>query len=152
MRVLAAAVALVIALAPTPALAGPKGPKVKVKTYVAGEAFCPTAALVYGTIVISPGTCYTLFLVGERGGTFLAFAPAGVKIPPGQLVRLTTPAGAKLRGRFLYLVPVSAPVALVAVGTATLVAVRAEDLGSRLTLTLVGVAAPNVVVSFSVRL
>jgi hypothetical protein len=28
----------------------------------------------------------TLFLVGERGGTFLAFAPAGVKIPPGQLV------------------------------------------------------------------
>lgn len=48
--------------------------------------------------------------------------------------------------------PVSAPVALVAVGTATLVAVRAEDLGSRLTLTLVGVAAPNVVVSFSIRL
>ena len=34
---------------------------------------------------------------GQREGAFLAFLDPGVHLPPGQLVRLNTPAGAKLQ-------------------------------------------------------
>ena len=38
-------------------------------------------------------------------------------VPPGQIVRMGTPAGAKLKGRLFYLVPVNAPVTIIPVDT-----------------------------------
>ena len=85
-------------------------------------------------------------------GTFLAFADPAVRIPPGQSVRLSTPAGAKVKGRIFYLVPIQPSVVIVPMNSVMLVGFRTEDFGPRLTLTVVGVPAPNVIVSFSVRL
>ena len=73
--------------------------------------------------------------------TFLAFVPPDAHIPPGQLVRLNTPAGPKPKGR-MFLVPIQTAVVLVPVNTVTLVATRIEDIGARLAITLVG-AAPT---------
>jgi hypothetical protein len=81
----------------------------------------------------------------------LAFVPPDAHIPPGQLVRLNTPAGPKLKGR-MFLVPIQTAVVLVPVNTVTLVATRIEDTGPRLAITLVGVPAPNVTVIFSAHL
>ncbi len=152
LRTLSAAAILVV-LAVVAATAAP-GPKVRpVKLYEEGEGFCPSAALVYGNVIIEPGRCYTLFILHATSGTFLAFGPPGPPmIPPGQLVRLSTPAGAKVRGRFFYLVPIQTSVILVPVNTVALVGVRVEDLGPRVSIALIGVPAPNVVVIFNVRL
>jgi hypothetical protein len=145
---------LVTALVP-PAQAAP-GPKakppkpLKVKVYGRGDAFCPPGVLVFGRVVIAAGRCYTLFIVRQGGGSFLAFAAPEARIPPGQLVRLTTPAGAKLRGRIFYLVPLSATAVWIPLNTMTLVAVRVEDFGPRVVVLLTD--RPGVSVTFTVRL
>ncbi len=132
---------------------GPKGvPPGQLKKLDQGELFCPRGALVSGSIVIQPGRCYVLFVLHDAGGIFLAFAAPNVGIPPGQLVRLNTPAGAKVRGRIFYLVPIRTTAVLVPVGTTTLVATKVEDLGPRLSITLVGMPAQNVTLIFTVRL
>lgn len=132
------------------AVAGPKARRVKL--YRAGEVFCISRALVWGTgAVVVRDRCYVVGLVRDREGTFLAFLDPEVRIPPGQLVRLSTPAGAKLRGRIFYLVPVQTVVAI-PVGTLVVVPLRVEEEGSRLTVILTGPQAPNLTVVFSVRL
>lgn len=153
-RVVLLIVTLVLALgAPLAAAPGPKMKPLKVKMYDRGEGFCPSAALVYGSVIIQSGRCYTLFVLREGSGTFLAFGPPGPPmIPPGQLVRLSTPAGAKVKGRIFYLVPIQTTAVLVPANTITLVGVRVDDFGPRLGIVLVGVPAPNVVVIFNVRL
>jgi hypothetical protein len=128
-----------------------KGPPSKVLTRNPGQLFCPSATLVYGTIIIPTGRCYTLSVLRNGGGTFLAFVPPDTKIPPGQLVRLNTPAGPKLNGR-MFLVPIQTNVVLVPVNTVTLVATRIEDFGPRLAIVFVGTPAPNLTIVFSVQL
>jgi len=150
LRIVATICVLVLA-ATAVAAAGPFGPKakpVKIKVHARGEAFCPSAALVYGNIVIAAGRCYTVYVLRDSRGTFLAFAAADARIPPGQLVRLTTPAGAKLRGRIFYLVPLRTTAVIVPMDSMTLVAFRTEDFGSSLTLIL---TSANASVVFSVR-
>lgn len=149
---------IILSLAVSVAVAGPKGqsggpqgPPSKVLTRNPGQLFCPSAALVYGSIFIPTGRCYVLSVLRNGGGTFLAFVPPDTKIPPGQLVRLNTPAGSKLNGR-MFLVPIQTNVVLVPVNTVTLVATRIEDFGPRLSIVLVGTPAPNLTVVFDVRL
>jgi len=157
MRVFLLSIVLTTTLA-LGATAGP-GPKdyrgakikpVKIKNVRQGEFYCPPGVLVLGNVVIHGGRCYTLFVMRDLSGTYLAFGQPG--IPPGQLVRLNTPAGAKVRGRIFYLVPVYATAVLVPVNTIRLVAVRAEDFGPQVSVVLVGVPVPNVTVVFNVRL
>ena len=153
------AIALVFALMPA-AGAGPKwstgeGAEPndhhgKVFKRYRGEIFCPPAPLVYGSIVISDRRCYLLSVLRDGRGTFLAFVPQDAHIPPGQLVRLNTPAGPKLKGR-LFLVPIQSPVVLVPANTLTLIDTRIEDFGPRLSIVLVGTPAPNLAVVFNVR-
>ena len=138
--------------------AGPKGSTDdhhgKSFTRNRGELFCPAAPLaplVRGGIIIPAGRCYVLSVLRDDRGTFLAFAPPDAHIPPGQLVRLNTPAGPKLKGR-MFLVPIQAAAVLVPVNTVTLVATHIEDTGPRLAITLVGMPVPNVTVIFSVQL
>lgn len=155
--------ALLVATAVQPSVAGPGGPKgagppggpgrpARVLVREAGQPFCPSSALVYGTTVIPGGRCYTLAILHDVRGTFLAFLAPDARIPPGQLVRLTTPAGPKLRGRIFFLVPVQTTVVVIPVNTITLVATRIEDFGPRLAVVVVGTPAPNLTVVFSVQL
>jgi hypothetical protein len=116
-----------------------------------GELFCPAAPLVYGNIIIPAGRCYVISVLRDDRRTFLGFVPPDAHIPPGQLVRLNTPAGPKLKGR-MFLVPIQTAVVLVPVNTVTLVATRFEDTGPRLAITLVGMPVPNLTVIFSLQL
>jgi len=151
-----AVLVVVVAAAPA-ASAGPKGPGGPTgghgKAFVRGkgEPFCPAAPLVYGEIVIPAKRCYVLSVLRDSRGTFLAFVPPDAHIPPGQLVRLNTPAGPKLKVR-MFLVPIQPAVALVPVDTFTLVAAHIEDSGPRLTIVLVGTPVPNLTVVFGVQL
>jgi hypothetical protein len=95
--------------------------------------------------------CYILFMLRDDRGTFLAFAAPEAKIPPGQLVRLHTPAGAKLRGRIFYLMPIRTSAAIIPLDSVRLIAIREEDFGPQLRLTLVGTPTPNLTVIFDVR-
>ena len=132
---------------------GPKAKPLKVKVFAQGEAFCPSATLVYGGVIIQAGRCYSLFILRDGTGTFLAFGPAGPStIPPGQLVRLNTPAGAKVKGRIFYVIPIRTTAVLMPANTITLVAVRVDDFGPKLSITLISVPTPNLVVIFTVRL
>ncbi len=125
---------------------------IKVKSYKAGDLFCPRAVLVVGNVVIQSGRCYLVFVLRDARGTFLAFAARDAKIPPGQLVRLNTPAGAKLKGRIFYLVPIRTTAAIVPMNSVTLIAIREDDFGPQLSLTIIGTPTPNLTVIFSVRL
>jgi hypothetical protein len=116
-----------------------------------GELYCPVRALVYGGLIIPAGRCYVISVFRDRRGEFLAFVPEDEHIPPGQHVRLDTPAGPKLKGR-MFLVPIRATAVVVPVDAVTLVPVRIEDYGPRLAIVLVGSAAPNVTVVFNVHL
>lgn len=124
----------------------------KVKIYGQGQVYCPASVLIAGSIIIRTGRCYTLYVVREPRGTFLAFAEPQAFIPPGQIVRLSTPAGRKARGRIFYLVPIQTTAVLVPVNTITPVAVRVEDFGPQMAFVLTSVSAPNVTLVFQVRL
>jgi len=147
-RVIAIVSLVVLAITST-GLAAPA--KQRTVTYEPGQQFCPSKVLLAGKVVVQPGRCYALFVLRDNRGTFLAFASPEAQIPPGQLVRLTTPAGAKLRGHLFYLVPIVTTVAIVPVGTVTNVTVRSEDEGPRLSLTIISTPSPNLTVIFTVR-
>jgi len=150
--VLVLVLALTTLAAAAPANKGNPAKPIKVKNYKAGEPFCPRAVLVVGNVVIQSGRCYLVFVLRDARGTFLAFAAPDAKIPPGQLVRLNTPAGAKLRGRIFYLVPIRTTAAIVPMNSVTLIAVREDDFGPQLSLTIIGTPTPNLAVIFNVRL
>ncbi len=147
-RVIAAMTFLILVITSL-GLAGPAKPRTV--TYEPGQGFCPSRVLLAGKVVVQPGRCYSLFVLRDNRGTFLVFASPEAKIPPGQLVRLTTPAGAKLRGHIFYLVPITPALAIVPVGTVTSVTVRSEDEGPRVSLTIIGTPSPNLTVIFTVR-
>jgi len=119
-HVIAAALIILLAL-PTMAFSGPggKGPDKPAKVTVVkqdGHAFCFERAIALGGVVVAGGRCYTFYLLRTHQGAFLAFGPPGSPmIPPGQIVRMSTPAGAKHKGRLFYLVPVNVPVSVIRV-------------------------------------
>jgi hypothetical protein len=152
-RFLALAAALVLALTTaSPAAAGPGGAHQKIQLVQPGHVFCPATPLIRGNVVIPSGRCYSLGILRDTRGTFLVFAEPGMSIPPGQLVRLTTPAGAKLRGRIFFLVPIQTTTVLVPVNTIEVVPVRVEDLGPRVSITVVSTPSPNVTIIFNAQL
>jgi hypothetical protein len=152
-RILALSVTLLLTLSTaSTAMAGPKPGHQKVVVVEQGQVFCPSTTLIRGNIVIQPGRCFTLAILRNTQGTFLAFAEPRLGIPPGQLVRLTTPAGAKLKGRIFFLVPIQTTTILVPVNTITLVPVRVEDFGPRVSITLISTPSPNLTIIFNAQL
>lgn len=123
-----------LVLTPLAAVAGPYKPdkpkpekamKKLIKVSRKGDAYCFDSAIVRGNVVIPTGRCYTFYMVRNTGGTFLAFGPPGPPmIPPGQLVRMNTPAGAKVKGRLFYLVPAPVPVTVIPMNTVVYVPAR----------------------------
>jgi hypothetical protein len=95
-----------------------------VRRHPRGQGTCFTRAVVLAYVIIRPG-CYTFYVLRTPSGAFLAFGPPGPHlIPPGQLVRLSTPAGAKVRGRLFYLVPVPVTAVGIPVDTVQVMAVQ----------------------------
>jgi hypothetical protein len=119
---------------------GPSGPPKRTDARAAGQAFCPEKTLAYRGLVIPGGRCYMLAVVRDPHGAFLAFAPQDAHIPPGQMVRLDTPAGPKLKGR-LFLVPLATDV-FVPVNSLTLVPAQIDDSGIQLTIIVLGTPSP----------
>ncbi|HET7263693.1 MAG TPA: hypothetical protein VFL28_03420 [bacterium] len=147
---------VILAVGVLPASAGPASrpggfPRpMEITSRKAGEVFCPAVALVYGAVVIPAGRCYLISVLHDDTGMFLAFAPEDSRIPPGQLMRLDTPAGPKLRGR-LFLVPIRTYSFLAPVNTVRLVAAEIQDTGTRLSITVVGTPINNLVVVFALQ-
>ncbi|MGH2374831.1 MAG: hypothetical protein ACRDIC_15365 [bacterium] len=133
-HLLATLLPALLVLTPMAADAGPYKPekpkpekamKKLIKVTRNGDAYCFDSAIVRGTVVVATGRCYTFYLVRNASGAFLAFGPPGPPmIPPGQLVRMNTPAGAKTKGRLFYLVPAPVPVTVIPVDTIVYVPVR----------------------------
>jgi len=109
--------------------------------------YCPKVTLRFGAIVIQSGRCYTLYLFRDTRGFFLAFSNPGARIPPGQFVRLSTPAGAKVKGRIFYLVPIQGRGLNLPVNSVLLTTVRVQEAGPRLVIIL-GSGGSTVSVTF----
>lgn len=116
-----------------------------------GQPFCPTRTIVNNKVAVKQGNCYILFIMRDTKRTYLAFAPRDAKIAAGQVIRLDTTAGARLRKRILYLVPIKASVEIVPQNSIKMVAVKVDDFGTRVSLTILDTPAQNLVVMFSVR-
>ncbi len=155
MRLVAFMAAVLTLALVTVANAGP-GPKPRghqqEEVVEQGRTFCPSTALVYGRTVIRPGRCYGLAILRDTRGAFLAFTEPGIEIPHGQLVRLNTPAGAKLKGRIFYLVPLRATAEFVPINAIQLVPVRVDDFGPSVSFTIINAVSPNLTVVFSAQL
>jgi len=120
-----------------PAVAGPEpGDSAAAARAEKQSTICPSTRLFGGGIIIQPGRCYVVFILRDRRGLFLAFAQPGLRIPPGQLVRLTTPAGAKVKGRIFYLVPIRISALVVPLDHIILTPIRVAEAGPRVVITL----------------
>ncbi len=96
-----------------------------------GASYCFNRVLVFGPVTVNTG-CYTFYVLGTPGGTFLGFGPPGaLLIPPGQIVRLNTPAGAKVKGRLFYLVPMTLANVRIPVDTIQATTVKVSVSGNR---------------------
>jgi hypothetical protein len=135
------------ALLAAPALAGPgrpaSGPGLAppaaslVLPTRQGDAYCFQRAVTIHGVVLAGGRCYTFYALNTPTGAFLGVGPAGPPmIPPGQLVRLNTPAGAKHKGRLFYLIPLRAQVIGVPVNVIQFVTVQFSLAGGRLIFAL----------------
>lgn len=99
--------------------------------------YCFVRDVVFGNVVIAGGRCYATYLLHTPTGGLLGFGAAGPgRIPPGQLVRLNTPAGAKERGRLFYTLPLAASIVSIPVNTMYPVSVLFGLQGGQLVVTI----------------
>ncbi|OFX13584.1 MAG: hypothetical protein A2V59_00620 [Armatimonadetes bacterium RBG_19FT_COMBO_69_19] len=159
-RILVLALILLL-VAGVPAAARHKG----AKAYKEGQVYCTAGALVMGPVVIQGGRCYLLGVYRDTRGTFLAFINPAVLVTPGQLIRLDSSAGHRLRAQIVYLVPIHMSglvVAPIPVNTIQLVAIREEHRhededddddrrGERTVLVIAGLPTPELSVTFILR-
>ncbi|MDR7483126.1 MAG: hypothetical protein QN183_05015 [Armatimonadota bacterium] len=123
--------------APAGKLPGAHVKVVTVKVKQDRDAWCFDNVVRLGGIVIAGGRCYTFYVVRTAAGAFLGFGPPGPPmIPPGQLVRLGTPAGAKVKGRLFYLVPIPVSAVVIPVDTVRVVQVVVRPEPERLVVTV----------------
>lgn len=107
-----------------------------------GDAYCFDRPMSLGNVVVAGGRCYTFYLVRTSGGSFLGFGPPGPPmIPPGQIVRMGTPAGAKLKGRMFYTVPLPRPLTGIPVGSIRFINVRIAWESGRIVIYIPGITA-----------
>ncbi len=98
-----------------------------------GWGYCFQRSLFFGGIIITGGRCYNFYLVHTAGGVFLGFGPQGqLLVPPGEVVRLGTPAGHKLKGKLFYLIPMAGYVAPIPVESIQFLQVQAGLRGNRI--------------------
>lgn len=81
----------------------------------------------------------------------VCFQPGLLHCPRAES-KVTIGYGAKVKGRIFYVIPIRTTAVLMPANTITLVAVRVDDFGPKLSITLISVPTPNLVVIFTVRL
>jgi hypothetical protein len=101
-----------------------------------GAGFCFQRNLVFGnTVILGGGRCYNFYLLNTTGGVFLGFGPQGEPlIPFGQIVRLNTPAGIKVRGRLSYMIPLAGYVSSAPAQSIQFLQVQAGLRGNRIVI------------------
>ncbi len=105
-----------------------------------GDAYCFDRPATLGNIAVAGGRCYTFYLLRNSAGSFLGFGPPGPPmIPPGQIVRLNTPAGAKMNGRLFYTVPLPRPITTIPIGSMRFADVRIVWEGGRFVFHVLGI-------------
>lgn len=124
----------------------------KVKTVSAGQTYCPSRTIVNNKIAIRHGACYTLFVMRDAKRTYLVFAAKDAKLAPGQVVRVSTPAGAAVVKKAKYKIPIKASGEVVPAGSIRVVGARVEDFGTRVAIMVLGTPVSSLQVMFSVRL
>jgi hypothetical protein len=112
-----------------------------------GHVFCPSTALVLGTVELPAGDCFKLAVFRDTTGTYLAFLPPTAPIEPGQVVSVgvavPNPNGPLLL--LLLLLPITAPTN-VAVNTMMLVPARIETTGTQTRIVAMGGPLTNTIV------
>ncbi len=117
-----------------------------------GRGFCFERSLVIGNLVITGGRCFTFYLVRTDAGSFLGFGPSGAPIvPPGRIIRLTTPAGAQIKSRLLHLVALPAAVTTLPVNAIQFVAVRIGGTPDRRLIVTIPAGERSIDVGFAQR-
>lgn len=125
----------------------------KVKTVAPGQTYCPARTIVNNKVAVkAQGACYTLFIMRDAKRAYLLFGPKDARLAPGQVVRLSTPAGANLVKRMKYRIAIRAPEDVVPAGSIRMVGAKVEDYGTRVVLTILGTPSQNLMVMFSVQL
>jgi hypothetical protein len=162
-----ALVSLILLALPTmsPGWANAKDKHTKVKEYEEGHAFCPQRALVIRNVLVPAGRCYTLAVLRDNRGAFLAFMDPSVRIPAGRIERLDDSEGRRVKRSIFFLVPIqpTARIALIPVNTIQLIRLHEEDeedededahnvqlRRSTLVVALPNLPVPNVSVTFVV--
>ncbi len=140
-------------LSPAWANAGDK--HVRTSEYEEGHAYCPQRPMAMGHVVVPAGRCYTLAVLRNERGAFLAFMDPAVRLRSGGVERLTSWEGRRAWDRILFLVPIpsNTRIALIPVNTIQLIRLREEDEEDededqpRVRRSTLIVAVPNVAVS-----
>lgn len=117
-------------ISPASALGDDKhGRHVGVSEYAEGNAYCPSRSVVVGHVIVPAGRCYTVAVLRNDRGAYLAFLNPTVRLRPDRATRLTDWDGRHASGGILYLVPIldTARIALIPVNTIQLIRMRQED-------------------------
>ena len=126
-----ALLSLILLALPTmsPGWANARDKHIKVKEYEEGHAFCPPRALVIGNVLVPAGRCYTLAVLRDNRGAFMAFMDPSVRIPSGKIERLDDSEGRRVKRSIFFLVPIQGTprIALVPVNTIQLIRLHEED-------------------------
>lgn len=113
---------------------------------------CFEQGLALGPIIIPGSRCYNFYLLRTDAGGFLGFGPPGPPmIAPGQSVLLNSPAGAQVRNRLMYLIPL--PVALTAIPMNSMrsIAVQISGGAGRVVVSIQGASERPIELAFSQR-
>ncbi len=145
----------------SPVWANARDKHVRVTEYEQGHAYCPHRPLAIGNMIVPAGRCYKVAVLRDTRGAFLAFMDPAVRLPSGEIERLNSSEGRRVRGRIAFLVPIrsTSQIALIPVNTIQLIRLREEDeedededqVRVRRSTLIVGVpnvSVPNVAVTF----
>jgi hypothetical protein len=105
------------------------GKHVRVSEYAEGNAYCPRRPMTIGAVVVPAGRCYTLAMLRNQHGAYLAFLDPAIRLRRDRVARLTDWEGRHAWGGVLFLVPIpgNAQIALIPVNTIQLIRLRQED-------------------------
>ena len=105
------------------------GRHLRVSEYAEGHAYCPRRSVVVGAVVVPAGRCYTLAVLRNDRGAYLAFLDPGVRLHRDEAAYLGSAEGRRAWDRILFLVPIpsNTRIALIPRNTIQLVRMREEN-------------------------
>ncbi|HET7266066.1 MAG TPA: hypothetical protein VFL28_15490 [bacterium] len=101
----------------------------RVTEYAEGNPYCPRRPIVVGRVVVPARRCYTLAVVRNDRGAYLAFLDPSVRLRRDEAERLGSLDGRRAWNQILFLVPVprDARIGMIPMNTIRLIRLREED-------------------------